>query len=69
MYDLIIKNGSVISTENTVKQDIGVKDGKIQYVGKLNDDVEAKRIINAEGKYVIPGVIDAHMHVLAPFQG
>lgn len=69
MYDLIIKNGSVISTENTVKQDIGVKDGKIQYVGKLNDDVEAKRIINAEGKYVIPGVIDAHMDVLAPFQG
>lgn len=69
MYDLIIKNGSVVSTENTVKQDIGVKDGKIQYVGKLNDDVEAKRIINAEGKYVMPGVIDAHMHVLAPFQG
>lgn len=66
-YDLIIKNGYVVSAENIEKNDIGIKNEKIVCIGKINDDCE--KIIDAEGKYVLPGIIDGHMHVEAPMGG
>ena len=69
MYDLIIKNALVVSPSSTIKANIFVKDGKISSLSLPEETGEAERIIDAEGKYVLPGVIDAHMHVEAPFQG
>lgn len=69
MYDLIIKNGLVVSPGSTIKTDVAVKDGKIAALGKAEEFGQATRVIDVEGKYVMPGVIDAHMHVEAPFQG
>ncbi|CAL7890531.1 hypothetical protein [Fusobacterium necrophorum] len=67
-YDLIIKNGKVVSPSNTIKTDIGIINGKIFTLGDLKN-FEAKKIIDASEKYVMPGVIEAHMHCMAPFQG
>ncbi len=63
MYDIIIKNGKVIDGGGNpwLYSDIGVKDGKIAKVGHLAG-AEAKRIIDAKGKIVSPGFIDAHTH-------
>ena len=69
MYDLIIKNGLVVSPDSTINGDIAIKGGIISAIGRLGEFGEAKKIIDAHGKYVMPGVIDAHMHVEAPFQG
>lgn len=69
MFDLIIKNGWVVSDSSTIKADIAVKDEKISAIGDGANFGEAKRVIDAQGKYVLPGVIDAHMHVEAPFAG
>lgn len=69
MYDLIIKNGWVVSDSSTIKADIAVKDEKVCAIGDAGSFTEAKKVIDAEGKYVLPGVIDAHMHVEAPFAG
>ncbi|KAJ50796.1 putative amidohydrolase YtcJ [Clostridium tetanomorphum] len=66
MYDLVIKNGFVVSPSATIKKDIAIEDEKVVTIGIGKEFDEAKRIINAEGKYVLPGVIDAHMHVEAP---
>lgn len=68
MYDLIIKNGLVVSPSSTVKCDVAVNGRKIAGLGHY-DESEGKRVIWAEGKYVLPGVIEAHMHCQAPFQG
>lgn len=68
MYDLIIKNGKVVSPSSTVQCDVAVKDGKIAALGTFADS-EATRVVDASGKYVMPGVIEAHMHCMAPFQG
>ena len=68
-YDLIIKNGSVVTAEGTKKQDVGVRDGKIAFVGLIDADVTADRTIDAFGKYVLPGAVDGHMHVEAPMNG
>lgn len=70
MYDLIIKNGFVVSPTATVKADVFINDGKIISVGVEGEfGAKAKRVIDASGLYLLPGVIDAHMHVEAPFQG
>ncbi len=68
-FDLIIKNGYVVSVESTEKKDIGIKGEKIVFVGNLDSNVKCDREIDATGKYVLPGVIDGHMHVEAPMCG
>ncbi|WP_300673361.1 dihydropyrimidinase [Desulfoluna sp.] len=69
MFDLLIRNGRVVSTEATVRTDVAIKDGKIVALGLFDDTVTATRVIDADGKYLLPGIVDAHMHVEAPFQG
>ncbi|MFC1492772.1 amidohydrolase family protein [candidate division KSB1 bacterium] len=63
-YDTIIVNGMVIDgTGNPwFYADIGIKDGKIIFVGDLENNTSAGRIIDAEGKTIVPGFIDIHDH-------
>lgn len=68
MYDVIIKNGMVVSPSTTIKTDVAIIGDKIVALGNF-DEKQGKKVINAEGKYVMPGVIEAHMHCMAPFQG
>ncbi|MDK2802202.1 MAG: adenine deaminase [Oscillospiraceae bacterium] len=60
-FDLILKNGMVINvfTEEIIKTDIGIKNGIIIRTGNL----DGKNIINCEGRYLSPGLIDAHLHI------
>lgn len=67
-YDLIVKNGKIVSPDSTIISDIAIRDGKIIAVGNFKD-AKAKRVIDAKGKYVLPGNVEAHMHCQAPFQG
>jgi N-acyl-D-amino-acid deacylase len=62
-YDIIIKNGRVIDgTGNPwMKADVGVSDGKISSVGKL-DNSKAALVIDASDLIVAPGFIDIHTH-------
>lgn len=64
---LLIKNGTVINpAENQMeKLDIYVDEGVIQKKEK-DLQVEADQIINAEGCYVMPGLIDLHVHFRDP---
>ena len=63
MIDYIIKNGKVVSPEGTIETAIAVKDGKIIALGEEALMPSAERVIDAKGNYVIPGAIDAHVHV------
>lgn len=69
MIDLIIKNGLVVTPNETFKADIAVDAGKIQAVGDSALFGGAKRVLDAGGKYVLPGMIDVHTHIHAPFMG
>ena len=66
--DLIIKNGLVINANSRFKADIGVRDGKIAAIGE-GLDTEGAEVVDAEGKYVLPGAIDVHTHLQMPFGG
>ena len=63
-YDLVVKNARIVDGTGSpwFRGDIGVKDGKISYVGKLPEDVCADEIIDAGGQVLSPGFIDSHAH-------
>ena len=65
---LLIKNGRVITAVDDYKGDIFVESEQVNLIGK-NLDVKADRVIDAQGKYVIPGGIDPHTHLDMPFSG
>ena len=66
-FDLAIKNGTVVTSESTYAADIGVRDETIAAIvapGSLGGD--AGQILDAAGRYVMPGVIDGHVHFREP---
>ncbi len=66
MY-LIIKNGKIVNSDQTIDADVLVSNGKIKRIAPniqfRNQDVE---IIDAGGKYIFPGGIDPHVHMELP---
>lgn len=69
MLDLIIKNGTLVTPDAIFDADIEVKDEKIVSITVPGTAKEAAKIIDAKDKYVMPGLIDPHMHVNAPLGG
>jgi len=63
-YDLIIANGTVATAADVFKADIGIRDGRIVQIG--GDMGAATRVIDATGRYVLPGGIDSHVHIAQP---
>ena len=60
--DLIIQNGTVVDVFSleTFKADVAVKDGTVVGIGTYP---KGKQIVDASGKYVLPGFIDGHIHI------
>ena len=46
----------------SARQDIGIRDGRIAAILPAGSDVQAARVIDAAGRHVFPGLIDAHVH-------
>ncbi|MCI8767029.1 MAG: allantoinase AllB [Ruminococcus sp.] len=63
MYDILIKNGTVVLENKTAYVNIGIKDGKIASIMSRDVAAEASQELDCRGKYVMPGAIDAHSHV------
>lgn len=62
-FDVIIKGGWVVDGSGCLpyRADVALLDTLIAEVGRL-DSAEAALIIDARGRYVVPGFIDAHVH-------
>ena len=63
MLDLIIKNGWVVNATHSQQMDIAVKDGKIVAMGQASLFPEAEKTVDAAGLWVLPGMIDTHVHM------
>ncbi|QIJ03097.1 urease subunit alpha [Shewanella chilikensis] len=76
--DLMITNALILDYWGIVKADIGIKDGRIQAIGKAgNPDVQdgvnivvgpATEVVAGEGKLVTAGGVDTHIHFICPQQ-
>jgi dihydroorotase len=64
-YDLLIKNGYLIDPKNSInrKMDVAVSNGQIVAVAPAIVENSAKNVIDADGLFVTPGLIDIHVHV------
>ncbi|MBT5542157.1 MAG: amidohydrolase/deacetylase family metallohydrolase, partial [Gammaproteobacteria bacterium] len=60
VYDILIKNGHVIDVKNNINKiiDIAIVDNKIALIQKNISIKSALKIIDANGLYVSPGLID-----------
>ena len=65
-YDLIIKNGTIVSPDENIQGDVAISNGKIIKTGNLDPGDSAGEIYDASGKHVLPGIIDAHVHFRDP---
>ncbi|PLS86925.1 MAG: dihydropyrimidinase, partial [Actinobacteria bacterium] len=65
---VLIKGGRIVTAADDYSGDIFVEDETVTLIGR-SLDVQADKVIDASGKYVIPGCIDPHTHIEFPFGG
>ena len=68
---LVLTNANVVDVETgeiTPNAVIVVDDGKITSIGTGSPPANADRVIDLEGKYVTPGLMDAHVHIASESQ-
>ncbi len=65
MYDLIVEDATVVSSSGRAVADVCVEDGRIVYVG-ARPAGPARRKTAAIGKFLVPGIIDTHVHFRSP---
>ncbi len=63
--DLVIKKGKIVKPDGTISADILVRGRKIAGLVKGDSGIKAKKTIDADGCYILPGVIDPHVHLTA----
>ena len=66
MYDVLVKNGKLVTPDRIYEADIAIQDGKYAGFFAKGAPVDAKEVIDAKGNYVFPGIIDCHAHLNEP---
>ena len=64
--DLYLKNGLIVTEHTTFKGGVAVKDGKISQLVASETEIEAEQVLDLDGKVVLPGLIDDHVHFNQP---
>lgn len=67
----LIKNGTIVRASGSFQADLLMEDEKITMIGKDlgSKETGAEEVLDAKGKYVLPGAIDPHTHISMPFMG
>ncbi|RZO20595.1 MAG: dihydroorotase [SAR86 cluster bacterium] len=65
MYDLILKNCKIVNENNTLESDIAIKNNRIELIGS-DINAESSDVVDVNGRYVIPGLIDDQVHFREP---
>ncbi len=68
-FDTVIKNGVVVTASDTFASDVGIVGDTISAIAQQLPIEGASRVIDAAGRYVMPGGIDVHTHLDMPFGG
>jgi len=66
-YDLLLKGGHVIDARNNINavRDVAIANGKVAAVAANINAADALKVVDASGLYVVPGLVDIHVHVYA----
>src|SRR5690625_4104235 len=63
---VLIKNGIIVNAIEEFKADVLIEDEKVVKIGRNLTD-EVNEVIDAEGKFILPGGVDQHVHYTADF--
>ena len=68
MYSLLIKNITIVNEDTQFTGSVLIQNGKIEkiYAGEEPQNIDAQKIINGEGKFLFPGIIDDQVHFREP---
>lgn len=64
MFDLVIRNGTIVTAADVTRCDVGVRDSRIVALGEALGP--GHRNVDATGLFVVPGGIDSHVHISQP---
>jgi len=66
MHEIVVRGGTVVAPWSVTSADVGIDRGAISAIGP---ELTGEQTIDAAGKLVFPGVIDAHTHMALPVRG
>tara|TARA_Y100001970_G_scaffold61250_1_gene78202 strand:- start:1038 stop:2372 length:1335 start_codon:yes stop_codon:yes gene_type:complete len=65
MFDLILKNGTLVNEGLIFESDVGIKGDRIEKIASIIDS-DSKKTIDLKGKHILPGLIDDQVHFREP---
>lgn len=65
-FDTLIRGGTVVTPAGTYPLDLGLRGSKVAALLEPGTPTDARVVLDATGKHVLPGAIDIHFHVRAP---
>jgi dihydroorotase len=66
LADLVIHGATLVTDSTTFAASVAIKDGAILAIGAADAMPDAAEVLDATGKYLLPGAIDAHVHFRDP---
>ena len=67
MRPILIRNGSIINGNEQIRADVLLEKGQVSAMGNINlEKVRDAEVIDARGKFILPGGIDPHVHLALP---
>jgi dihydroorotase len=64
--DLAVTGGRLVLADSVIESTLVVRDGRIAAILPANERVAARQHLDARGRYVLPGLIDSHVHFRTP---
>lgn len=65
-YDLVVRNGTVVTRSGRAPLDVCVRNGKISALAPRGGSLRASQVLDADGLFVLPGMVDTHVHFMEP---
>jgi allantoinase len=65
-YDLYLKNANLVTEQTVFRGGVAVSQGKIALVVSGDAALEAREVLDLQGRFLLPGVVDAHVHFNQP---
>ena len=66
-FDVVIRGGTVVSGQGSTRADIAIRNGRVEMLARDLTQASAARVIDATGKLVLPGILDAHTHPIPAY--
>jgi dihydroorotase len=66
MFDLLIRNGQVVTSAGVEMRSLGIQDGRVAAILAPDEDTSAREVLDLHRQLVMPGLIDAHVHYREP---